>query len=430
MRRATRLWGWLTPVVLATCVTLAVLGRRGHDRYASGPLPHEAYVWQRQWTAAVREAVAEHGPQFQALVALAAEVSWDRGQARVTRVAWDPAAATPGRWGLALRVGPFAGPFAEDDRTARFLGDLAAALVSEARARGAAPAELQIDFDCATAKLDGYRTWVTVLRRRIAPVPLTITVLPSWIGAPGFRRLVRATDGFVLQVHSLERPAASDPSLFLCDPAAARRAVAAAAGAGVPFRVALPTYGYTVACRRDGTFAGLCAEGPAPAWPADAVLREVRADPVAMAELVRDWTVRRPAALTGIIWYRLPNRNDAMNWTWPTLATVMTGRAPAADVRSEPRRPEPGLAEVDLLNAGTGDAAVACRVVVSWAEGDLLAADALGGFERAEVGPHSLVLHSSSRGPGQRLRPGQRRTIAWLRFARDTEVQTHVAPIP
>jgi len=30
-------------------------------------------------------------------------------------------------------------------------------------------AELQLDFDCAESKLDGYRVWVEAIRSRLAP---------------------------------------------------------------------------------------------------------------------------------------------------------------------------------------------------------------------------------------------------------------------
>ncbi|HWN42100.1 MAG TPA: hypothetical protein VNW71_07740, partial [Thermoanaerobaculia bacterium] len=40
---------------------------------AAGPLPQEAYVWQRAWTPAVREAVSQ-ASDFAGLTVLAAEI--------------------------------------------------------------------------------------------------------------------------------------------------------------------------------------------------------------------------------------------------------------------------------------------------------------------------------------------------------------------
>ena len=79
-------------------------------------------------------------------------------------------------------------------------------------------------------------------------------------------------------------------------------------------------YGYLIAFDAQGKFIGLSAEGPAAAWPEDVRTREVRAEPAAMVELVREWTARRPEAMLGVIWYRLPVEGERLNWPWRTLA--------------------------------------------------------------------------------------------------------------
>ena len=244
---------------------------------AEGALTNEVYVWQRDWTEPVRESVEQHAANFNRVVVLAAEVTWRDGKPEVTHVAVDyPTLAKTGMpIGIARRIGTYPGPFAENDATAAFIAGLAAALVDEARAKKIAPRELQIDFDCAESKLDGYRVWVETIKRKIAPVPVTITALPSWLNAPPFPRLARSAGNYVLQVHSLARPKDYHAPFTLCDPLAARRAVELAARTGVPFRVALPTYGYVLAFDRTGKFFGLSAEGPRKNWPEDARLREI-----------------------------------------------------------------------------------------------------------------------------------------------------------
>jgi hypothetical protein len=422
-------WFRAVPLLLAAVAVAALAWRfvlNPPVPRASGPLPHAAYVWQRAWTAPVREAVAGAGaaPAVGGLVVLGAEVAWEAGAPRTARVRPDygalRAAGLP--VGLALRIGPYAGPFTADGEPFGLLARLAESLVAEASATGVPPRELQVDFDCAESKLDGYRVWVEALRRRVAPVPLTFTALPSWLDAGAFRRLAAATDGFVLQVHSLERPAGADAPLSLCDPAAARRAVERAARAGVPFRVALPTYGYLVAFDRAGRFLGISAEGPRPAWPDDARIREVGADAVAMAALVREWTADRPAALRGAIWYRLPVGTDALNWRRATLDAVRAGRVPRALLRAEARRPQPGLVEIDLVNDGDGDAALAgATLSVRWdAARRLVAADALAGFERGDERPGMLSLRGMPATPAGRLRPGERRFVGWMRLEGET----------
>src|SRR5260370_34547670 len=119
----------------------------------------------------------------------------------------------------------------------------------------------------------------------MAAVAKPITTLAGWLNQPGFRALIAASDGYVLQVHSVEEPGSYDAPFTLCDPKTALAAVEKASSFGIPFRVALPTYGYLVAFAANGRFVGLSAEGPAKSWPADAKLREERSDPVAMGTL-------------------------------------------------------------------------------------------------------------------------------------------------
>ena len=287
---------WLLCLLLGTLVLCGPAASQSTKGAGIARLPQAAYAWQRDWDGGVRAAVAEHGAAFENLVALAAEVSWDHGQPQVTHVAVDYNVLKEAntRAGLALRIGPYSGLAAKQTNA---LGSLAAALVAEAKGKGLTPGELQIDYDCAESKLDGYRDWVMAIKSAVAPVPVVITTLPSWLKQPDFRPLIAAADGYVLQVHSLERPAGIDAPFTLCDPVAARAAVEQAGRLGVPFRVALPTYGYLLAFSADGRFIGLSAEGPAKSWPADVKLREVRSDALAMAELVRGWDAQRPAAL-------------------------------------------------------------------------------------------------------------------------------------
>jgi hypothetical protein len=295
--------------------------------HVSGPLRQEVYVWQRAWTQPVREAVSQHGTNFAAIAGLRAEISWNTNrQPQLIRanVDYETLAKARRPVGLALRIGTFAGPFT-NDAIAGFLTDTASRIVAETRTNGVTLAELQIDFDCAESKLDGYRVWIEAIQRRVAPLPVTITALPSWLDSRAFKRLAAVATNYVLQVHSAERPRSSSAPFTLCDPRAARHAVQRAGRIGVPFRVALPTYGYLQAFDSNGKFISLSAEGPRPNWPTNAVIRKVGSDSQELAKLVHDWTVSRPAAMRGVIWYRLPVTADKYNWTWPTLQRVMRG---------------------------------------------------------------------------------------------------------
>lgn len=392
-------------------------------------MPQQAYVWQRSWTPAVNNAVSPTS-NFTAYVVLAGEVSFRSGNYDAVRVAinYDSLKRAAVPVGLALRIGPYGGRFSGDDPVAAKLAEFAASLLADAKNAGVQPAELQIDFDCADSKLAGYKTWLDAITRRAAPVRVTFTALPSWLSQPQFPELARAAGGYVLQVHSLQRPQSIDAPMTLCDPVATRSAIEAAGRIGVPFRVALPTYGYLVAFNAHGHFEGLAAEGSAITWPAGALVRRLCADPAAMAALVRDWTADRPRCMIGIIWYRLPVSDDALNWRMATLQAVMAGRTPLPKLVAQVVQTEPALYEVQLCNAGDADAPLNSQVVAKWEGTDLIAADAIGGFEMNQQ-PTQIVVRPSAESGLDRLEPGGRRTIAWLRFSRDKEVHADVSPI-
>jgi hypothetical protein len=390
---------------------------------AAGPLTHEVYVWQRAWTEPVRDAIAQHASRFSGLTVLSAEISWKGKQPQVIRVPLDYAVLTnaPCPVGLAFRIGPCPVSVATNNATTVFLTDVAASLIAEAEARRLAPQEMQIDFDCAESKLDGYRIWVEAFRRRLAPLPVSITALPSWLDQPAFKRLAAAADGYVLQVHSLQRPRALDAPFTLCDPAAARRAVERAGLVGVPFRVALPTYGYLTAFDAGGRFVGLSAEGPSKTWPAGVQLREVRANPVELAQLVQLWATNRPGAMRGVIWYRLPVAGDTLNWRWPTLGAIMAQRSPRESFRVATRRVEPGLVGISLINDGELDISSRLTIEVRWHDARLVAGDGLRGFELVDGGPSTVKLQT--RKQPCRLPAGETQDIGWLRLSEDREVQ-------
>ena len=389
-------------------------------------LPQQVYVWQRAWPPAVCLDIAEHAASFAETAVLLAEVSWPEKIPRVTRAAVDFPTLAKLRCpvGLVLRVGPFKGALAENEPAVDFLARLAAALVAEARTNHVEPAELQIDFDCAGSKLDDYRAWLAVVQTRLAPLPVTVTALPAWLNAPAFAKLAAVSSNYVLQVHSLTRPTKINAPFTLCDPVAARRAVALAGEIGVPFRVALPTYTYLIAFDSAGKFIGLSAEAPRANWPDGTQLREMRADPLAMSSLVQNWSTNRPAAMRGVIWYRLPVAADNFNWRWPTLAAIMAGREPQEKFQATTRRVEPGLVEISLENTGELDISSRLALEVRWSDARLVAGDGLRGFELAEQNGSAAKFQTQQ--TSFRLPAGEKIIIGWLRFDLDREVQVEV----
>jgi hypothetical protein len=406
-----RAWVWI--------VLFAVLA--GCSERISGPLPQEAYVWQRAWTPEVRASLSQTS-SLAALVILAAEVDLSTDPPRVTRVTYD-ADALSRPVGLAVRIGRFkrrdgaTHRFSERPDLTEHLADLARRLVADARKRGIEIREFQLDYDCPESRLDDYPILVQAVREAVAPVPVTITALPSWLRhRRDLKRLLRETDGWVLQVHSLEPPRRPDAPPEICDPEAARRAVETAAGFRKPLRVALPSYSYLVAFTPGGDLLGVSAEGPLPSWPSGVLVRIARSDPDAIAGLVHGWTADRPEELAGLIWYRLPVEGDRLNWPWPAFRAVQAGRAPKRNLQVLPRSAGPGLFEIDLENRGEAEAGWPVHIELTWEEGNLLASDGLAGYRVIRMGPNKLRLERSTTPWDRPLRPKDRRTVGWLRF--------------
>ncbi len=350
-------------------------------------------------------------------------------------VDWQTLRGTGAAVGAAVRIGAYSGDFRE---SAGAIAKIVRELIDEAAAQNVPLAEVQIDFDAAASKLAGYRVWLAAAQAQSAGVPVTITALPSWLDAAGFADLAHLANNYVLQVHGLDRPRTAAEPVALCDPAAARRAVEKAARLGVPFRVALPTYGYIMAFERNsdgspGRFTGLMAENAPDGWGEGAgkELRVVEANAGELADLVRTWFAAggRPAAMTGVIWYRLPVAGDQLNWRWQTLSAVMAGRQPApANVTVEVRPTPEGAREIVLCNGGESDAREIPRITVRWKNATLLAADSLAGCDMSRTA--DTLQFTSGAAWNQRLHAGEQRVIGWVRLNQNAtaeqEVQAHV----
>jgi hypothetical protein len=425
-------------LALASWVAFASLGEGPAPRAAAGaPFGQQVYVWQRAWSEPVRSAVRERGAAFERVVVLSRQIDWVNGTPRILRfnVDWRELKQSPAQAGAALRISSFGGNF---ENTKSIVARAARELVEEARGEGVTLAEVQIDFDAAASKLDGYALWLAAAQKETGSVPVTITALPSWLDVPAFANLARAASAgapYVLQVHGLERPETFADTVELCNAGAARKAVEKAAEIGAPFRVALPTYGMLLAFESGATgkLLAVAAEQAGETWGAGKQVKAVEADAMEIAELARLWSnpADRPAALTGMIWYRLPVSGDQWNWRWPTLSAVMSGREPASPSLSVDVRESPdGSSEIRLRNTGEQDANGIERVTLEWKPGALAAADGLAGFEMSRRG--DTVQLTAVRVRSQRLRAGEERVIGWARLGgaqpkeKQVEVRSHV----
>ncbi|HUQ04625.1 MAG TPA: DUF3142 domain-containing protein [Kofleriaceae bacterium] len=248
-------------------------------------LSHEAYVWQRAWTGAVRAAVANAQPELSGLRVLTLEIAPD-GTAR------SPAIDTAS---LVRASRPITAVVRIDGSRVPAETSLAPAFerIERWRAAGVPVAGLEIDHDCATAALGDYATWLAA--HRPAALRFSITALPTWASAPDeLRAIAAAVDEMVVQVHAVRAPA-------IFDAAAARRWLeqfAAVVAVRRPvLRVALPTYEVAL--------------GAAEPEDVGAFLRALEREPV--------------PGVAGVVWFRLPVPPDRTAWSAAVLGAVIRG---------------------------------------------------------------------------------------------------------
>jgi hypothetical protein len=276
------------------------------------------------------------------------------------------------------------------------------------------------------------------------------TALPVWLRhEEEFVALAAAADGFVLQVHSLEKPADIHAPFVLCDPvrslAWVRHAdmLAARAGAKTRFRIALPTYGFELGFDAAGKFTGVAAERPRD-WPAGTQRRTVRADAAAMARLAKTLAAQKLARADGVIWFRLPVADDRLAWDAQVFAAVVAGKPIVSRLTAQVRQSAPGLFEVVAHNSGQTTLPLPREIRLTWpAAGGVRvsAADGLRGYvfeadaappaAPPAVPPDALPDASPASSPSlvrarlraagasavvQELAPRRSVVLGWLRF--------------
>ena len=407
---------------LLTIALLVFAGCNRPEQKISGALKQRGYVWQREWTPGVIDAVAEAERRMDGVVLLGAEISLAGKKPEIVKASidWEAVKRQTKHCSIALRVAPYSGPFHADDASARTIVDLVKELINDARIHDVVLEEFQLDFDCARKNLAGYRTWLQSLQAVVHPIRFMITTLPAWLDDSEFRALVRETDGYVLQVHSV--PISNGGGATLCDTRLARQWVNKAARLRLPFSVALPTYRCSAGYGPDGKLISVAMDSVQPSWPPDTQVLEFGTDPDDLATLVDEWQTSRPAELREVLWYRVPIASDARNWHWITLSAVMAGRHPKHNLKVVQEGQNP--IDLSIFNAGEADEQINSNVAATWNEAGLTASDALSGWNvRSENG---RAVFNAIAQQGVRLPPGANRKIGWLRFDRPTNLRVEL----
>lgn len=381
-----RLACWLLAFGLTACAA----------RQAS--LDNDAYIWQRQWTPALVRAVMSQGQHVRAWRVLAGEMD-GQGRWHMFTPDWRALAASGKPVIAVVRI---EGQLASWDE-ATLLADVRAVL-SVWRQQSRMLEGVEIDHDCATARLPAYTHFLQALHPALLPNEhLSITALPTWLASDGLAALLSQADSSVLQVHAVQSPRAG---LFDAD-----RALdwmrAFARHTSRPWSVALPAYGTRVSWDAEGGVSVI--ESERPMLVGEAGSSELFADPRMMQSFIATLQADAPTGLAGIVWFRLPTEEDARAWSAASWQAVLS-RAPlrprllAKAVPSD----DPHRYDVVLSNEGNADMPLPALIRV---DGSCVAADGIHGYALQRSGA-TMVLQRAQAGS---LRAGRQMAAGWLR---------------
>lgn len=390
-------------------------------------MDQRAYVWQRQGTPALLEAVRNSG-RFSRLLFLAAEIDPNSpGRPGFLLENFEHVRQSPREIGLCLRIRELHGRFAGQPDALNAVLETLRELRDRARMSGIAVSEWQLDYDAPESGLEDYAALVRAARAVVSP--LTLTALPTWLKRKeAFSELVGAGDGFVLQLHGWDSEASGPDAMRVLDFRRLERWVDQAASHGLQFHVALPTYSYLAALDSTGKAIGLSAEAGPSARSAAAPQRLVGSEASGIAGHVGAWAGRRPPLLAGIVWFRLPVRGDRLNWAPETLLAVVEGRVPRAELRAAAEAREPGLFDLQITNAGESTELLPRRLRVELAPGRILAADAIHGYVLQQMQDGSIALDRTTASP-ELLWPGDAIVVGWVRTTAGAPPTLRLAPI-
>ncbi len=361
-------------------------------------LPSDAYVWQFQWSPALTRALRDGAPLVRDWRVLVAEED-ATGHWRVVDVHW---AEVTRPAVLVVRL---------DGRlTASALDTVPARIGALIRTHPGPIAGVEIDHDCGTGSLAAYARLLTTIRAELpATVPLSITMLPDWLHAPGLDAVLAPVSDAVLQVHAVQ-----NPRVGLFDPVQARRwADAMGRRSGKPFWLALPAYGARVSWGSDGRLVAVESERP---LLAGGTATELMASPTDIAAFMRGLQRDPPAHLAGVVWFRLPTEDDVRAWSPATWRAVVRGDPVVPTVRVAMRAGEtPGTRDMVVENNGDIDAPLPASLVLPSA---CAAADGLNGYALEDGG-------RLRRAQAGLLRAHQSLAVGWTRCVPE---QTHANP--
>ncbi len=356
------------------------------------PLDQQVYIWQRQWSSEHAPALQQSQHVLSTLRVLAAQIHPREGliQAHIL-----PALLQhDGRPVIAVMRLDGQLPQLEQ---ARILSQLQQ-IIQQWQSAGINLQGIEIDHDCATARLAQYRHLLQAIRQQLPkPLTLSITTLPTWMNSPLLPEILHELDSSVLQVHAVLQP-----SKGLFDAHTAQNWIRQYQQLSPrPFYVALPAYSI-----------GLTPSGQV---ESEVVLsewgerQEQGVDPQEMVKFITELQQQRYSQLHGLVWFRLPLVHDQRAWSWPTLQAVIQ-QQPLAPLLVLQASYQKGVYDLILTNMGTLKSTLPLRIEIAGQACQV--GDGLGGYR---VNVHANQVVFLRRQQQSSLAVNARFALGWVR---------------
>ncbi len=374
-------------------------------------LDQQVYIWQRQWTAQHPSALQRSHSTFSHLRVLAAQAhsqaGWQRSTVDFTALQHDQRPII-----MVIRLD---GQLTELNRAER--GQQILRLIQDWQQQPIKLVGVEIDHDCASAKLGAYVDFLQQLRPKLpSTLGLSITVLPAWLDHPQqLSQLRQLTDHSVLQVHAVNplteglfEPKQAATWIKRYEQQAAR-----------PFYVALPAYG-----------AGMTASGAVESevlLPEGGTRQEYTVDPRAVAQLIRQLAPKPPTQLKGWVWFRLPLSHDRRAWSWHTLQAVIQHQSLRAQLQVQVQPSAAGLYDLRLVSFGDLAAELPSQITLSGQQCTL--ADPTPTYH-VQTNPNGLSLSLNPRLQNKSLAAGKMQNLGWVRCDQlnSSRIFNHASP--
>jgi hypothetical protein len=236
------------------------LHERKPHRWAAAETPVAFWAWRNEAPSASDIERAASEARAHALFLRAGQIDYERGSLRRIRAV---TGRFPGALELHLVYNGTRSLLADFERVDE---NALAAVILEAFAEDRERAErdgarivgLQVDIDAPTRLLDRYTKTLRVLRKRLPQgLKLSITGLQTWMDAHELDGALDAVDFWIPQFYGALIPLRLDQSVPITSPSQVAQAARRARRMGRPFYAGLPSYGYALLYKSDGSLLSL-----------------------------------------------------------------------------------------------------------------------------------------------------------------------------